>query len=66
MHFCYFHSIQLDVQGASKVKNSLSQSIYERLFEHIVGRVNENSLSATTGSALMQINLLDIAGFGNC
>lgn len=71
MPFCYYFSIHLDVLRANKVRNSLSQSLYECVFQHIVNIVNKNSLGTSLGTSIINdptlsnINLLDIAGFGN-
>ena len=60
------HSIQLDQSRALKVKNTLSQALYECVFQYIVDIVNRNGLDASSSasSALLRTNLLDIAGFG--
>lgn len=49
------------------MKNTLSQTLHEYVFDHIVQIVNKNSVhySPETESKLLHINLLDIAGFGN-
>ncbi|KAL0094988.1 P-loop containing nucleoside triphosphate hydrolase protein [Phycomyces blakesleeanus] len=55
------YEVPLNVTQANSVRNALAKSIYERLFEWIVTRVNK-SLEAR-GVAQYMIGVLDIYGF---
>lgn len=62
LHFCEFlFRVPLKMSEAQNARDALAKAIYARLFDYIVGRVNQ-SLPFTSSKSY--IGVLDIAGFG--
>ena len=59
--FLPLHSVPLKPDQASNARDALAKALYLRLFDYIVGRVNEGFAFS---SSSYYIGVLDIAGFG--
>lgn len=59
--FLCTHSVPLKPDQASNARDALAKALYLRLFDYIVGRVNEGFAFS---SSSYYIGVLDIAGFG--
>ena len=57
------HRVQLKPGEAQNARDALAKSIYSKLFDYIVSRVNQ---SLPFQSSTSFIGILDIAGFGTC
>ena len=58
---CYNYRVPLKIGAANSARDAFAKSIYAKLFDYIVTRVN-NSLPF--GESKAYIGVLDIAGFG--
>ena len=56
-------SVPLKPDQASNARDALAKALYLRLFDHIVGRVNDGFAFSSSSH---YIGVLDIAGFGKC
>ena len=59
----YSFRVPLKVHEAHSARDALAKSIYSRLFDFIVKRINE---SIPFKASSYYIGVLDIAGFGEC
>lgn len=58
-----FSRVPLKVEQANNARDALAKAIYNRLFDHVVTRVNRCFPFETSSNF---IGVLDIAGFGEC